>query len=97
MLKLEKTIHTIPEETQELGAMVRAVRRNKGDEGIFCVMRSEATQGLMEIAPLAYARIEAKQHDISVFGLAKGKAHAIELVRLIVDEMAKNGDFRTGE
>ncbi|MBP5462884.1 MAG: hypothetical protein J6Y20_12290 [Lachnospiraceae bacterium] len=94
MLRLNRTIRTIPEESGELGAMVRAVRKSRGGDGVFCVMRSEATQGLMEIAPLLYARFEAKQHDIEVFGLARSKANAMELVRLLVDEMAKNGELR---
>ena len=93
MLKLDKNIRTIPEESQELGAMIRAVRKSKGDEGVFCVTRSETTQGLMEIVPLLYARLEAKTHDINVLGLAKNKTNAMELVRLLVDEMAKNGEF----
>ena len=94
MLRLNSTIRTSPEESGELGAMVRAVRKSRGGDGVYCVMRSEVTQGLMEIAPLLYARFEAKQHDIEVFGLARSKAHAMELVRLIVDEMAKNGELQ---
>ena len=47
----------------------------------------------MEIVPLLYARLEAKTHDINVLGLAKNKTNAMELVRLLVDEMAKNGEF----
>lgn len=94
MLRLNSTIRTIPEESGELGAMVRAVRKSRGGDGVYCVMRSKVTQGLMEIAPLLYARFEAKQHDIDVFGLARSKAHAMELVRLIVDEMAKNGELQ---
>ena len=89
MLKLERTIRTIPEESKELGAMVRAVRKSRGGDGVFCVMKSEATQGLMEIAPLLYARAEAQLRDIKVFGLARSKASALELVRQIVDDMAK--------
>ena len=91
MLKLERTIRTIPEESKELGAMVRAVRKSRGGDGVFCVMKSEATQGLMEIAPLLYARAEAQLRDIKVFGLARSKASALELVRQIVDDMAKEG------
>ncbi len=93
MLKLAKKIQSIPDESQELGAMIRAVRKSRGGDGVYCVMRSEATQGLMEITPLIYARMEAKQHDIEVIGLARSKAHAMELVRLMVDEMARNGEF----
>ena len=91
MLRLSKQVRTIPEETGDLGVMIRAVRKSKGGEGLYCVMRSEATNGLMEIAPLIYARLEAKQHDIDVFGLAKTKSNAMELVRILVDEMAKSG------
>lgn len=93
MLKLSSKVRTIAEESGELGSMIRAVRRNKDSEGVYCVMHSDATEGLMEIAPLAYARLEARDRDITVFGLAKGKTNALELVRQIVDSMAKQGRF----
>ena len=93
MLKLAEKIQTIPDEAQELGAMIRAVRKSRGGDGVYCVMRSETTQGLMEITPLIYARMEAKQHDIEIIGLARSKTNALELVRQMVDEMAKTGKF----
>ncbi|MBP5491094.1 MAG: hypothetical protein J6Y10_10945 [Lachnospiraceae bacterium] len=93
MLKLEKSIRTIPEESGNLGAMIRSVRKSKGGDGVFCVVRSDATQGMMEIVPLLYARLEAKSRDIAVLGLAGSKKNALELVRQMVDEMAKRGEF----
>ena len=96
MLTLQGNVRTIAEDADELGVMIRAVRRKKGGEGVYCVTRSKLTQGLMEIIPLAYARMEAKDHDVTVLGLAKGREHALELVRQMVDEMAKNGSLPLG-
>ena len=52
MLTLQGNVRTIAEDADELGVMIRAVRRKKGGEGVYCVTRSELTQGLMEIIPL---------------------------------------------
>jgi len=97
MIKLSKNIRTIAEDADELGSMIRAVRRNKGGEGVFCVLRSDATEGLMEIVPLSFAVSEAARRELCVFGLAKGKTHAMELVRILVDEMAQRGSYEVSE
>ena len=47
MLTLQDNVRTIAEDADELGVMIRAVRRKKGGEGVYCVTRSELTQGLM--------------------------------------------------
>lgn len=97
MLKLSKKVRTIPEEADELGKMIRAVRSKRAGEQVFCVMRSEETPGMMEIVRLAFAKIEAEKHDVTVFGLAGSRENALELVREIVDEMAKQGRFDVSE
>ncbi|MBR5713078.1 MAG: hypothetical protein IKX54_05735 [Lachnospiraceae bacterium] len=97
MLKLSKKLRTTETDAPELGTMVRAVRRKRGGEGVFCVMHSEATNGMMEIAPLSYAKFEAGKRDITVFGLAKSKKEALELVRQIVDDLAKKGQWDVSE
>ena len=93
MLKLSSRVKTIEEDADDLGTMIRAIRKNRGGEGVYLVTHSDATQGLMEITPLAYARIEAAKRDIDVLGVAKSRENALELVRCMVEEMAKSGNF----
>ena len=95
MLKISKQVRTVEEQKEELGAMIRAVRNPKrAERSLYCIVHSETTDGIMEIEPLAalYAEMKAKSTDVLVIGIAKGKASALELVRQIVEDMAKTGN-----
>ena len=49
MLKLSSRVKTIEEDADDLGTMIRAIRKNRGGEGVYLVTHSDATTSMSSV------------------------------------------------
>lgn len=91
MLKIGRQVRTVDDQAADLGSMIRAIRRKKLGEGLYCVVYNGQAGEMMEVQPLAMLLADSKRCDYTVLGVAKGKPAALEVVRLLVEKMAQDG------